>query len=83
LIGQLAVDQRCHGRGIGSALVSDGLRRCLAGSEIIGGRAIVVRAIDTEAEHYWRSWGFVAARDDPSVLMRSIADIRATLPPAL
>nr|WP_254798640.1 GNAT family N-acetyltransferase [Sphingobium sp. AS12] len=79
LIGQLAVDQREHGRGIGSALVTDALRRCLAGAEIIGGRAIVVRAIDADAERYWQSWGFVAARDDASVLMRAIGDVRAAL----
>lgn len=54
LIGQLAVDQRHHGRGVGSALVSDALRRCLAGAEIVGGRAVVVRAIDGEAEQYWQ-----------------------------
>lgn len=79
LIGQLAVDQHYHGRGLGSALVSDALRRCLAGAEIVGGRAVVVRAIDREAEQYWQSWGFIPARDDPSVLMRSIADIRSLL----
>jgi len=37
------------------------------------------RAIDAEAEAFWRSWGFVPARDNPSVLMRSIDDIRAWL----
>ena len=77
LIGQLAVDLRHHGRGIGGALVRDAFRRCVAGADIVGGRAIVVRAIDGEAELYWQSWGFVAARDNPSILMRSIADIRA------
>src|SRR3546814_14005272 len=79
LIGQLAVDRRHQGRGIGSMLVADAFRRCIAGAEIIGGRAIVVRAIDVEAEAYWQSWGFVAARDNPSILMRSVADIRAAL----
>lgn len=79
LIGQLAVDCRHQGRGIGSMLVADAFRRCIAGAEIIGGRAVVVRAIDAEAEAYWQSWGFIAARDNPSVLMRSVADIRATL----
>lgn len=79
LIGQLAVDQRYHGRGLGSALVSDALRRCLAGAEIIGGRAVVVRAIDGDAERYWQSWGFIPARDDTSVLMRSVADLRKAL----
>jgi GNAT superfamily N-acetyltransferase len=79
LIGQLAVDRHHQGRGIGSMLVADAFWRCIAGAEIIGGRAIVVHAIDTEAEAYWQSWGFVPARDNPSILMRSVADIRAAL----
>ena len=79
LIGQMAVDRRHQRHGIGSMLVADAFRRCIAGAQIIGGRAIVVRAIDAEAELYWQSWGFVAARDNPSILMRSIADIGAAL----
>ncbi|TIW06199.1 MAG: GCN5 family acetyltransferase [Mesorhizobium sp.] len=35
---------------------------------------MVVRAIDADAERYWQSWGFIPARDNPSVLMRSIQD---------
>ncbi|MFC3320455.1 GNAT family N-acetyltransferase [Mesorhizobium cantuariense] len=79
LIGQLAVDQNYVGRGVGSGLVKDALRRCIAGADIVGGRAVVVRAIDTEAERYWHSWGFIAARDNPSVLTRSIQDVRLWL----
>ncbi len=76
MIGQLAVDHRYGGQGIGSALVKDALHRCVAGAEIVGGRAVVVRAIDAEAETYWRSWGFIPSRDNASVLMRSMQDIR-------
>lgn len=79
LIGQLAVDRRHAGRGIGSALVKDALQRCIAGADMVGGRAVVVRAIDTEAEAYWQSWGFIPSRDNPSVLMRSIQDVRLWL----
>jgi predicted N-acetyltransferase YhbS len=79
LIGQLAVDQRYGGQGIGSGLVKDALHRCLAGADIVGGRAVVVRAIDAEAERYWQSWGFIASRDNSSILMRSIKDIRLWL----
>lgn len=79
LIGQLAVDRRYSGRGIGSALVRDALRRCIAGADIVAGRAVIVRAIDAEAEIYWQSWGFIPARDNPSVLMRSMDDIRSWL----
>jgi hypothetical protein len=54
----------------------DAFQRCVAGAEVVGGRAVIVRAIDAEAERYWRSWDFVPARDNASVLMRSIDDIR-------
>jgi GNAT superfamily N-acetyltransferase len=79
LIGQLAVDQHYAGQGIGSGLVKDALRRCIAGAEIVGGRAAVVRAIDAEAERYWLGWGFIGSRDNPSILMRSIQDLRLWL----
>ncbi|CAN7667554.1 GNAT family N-acetyltransferase [Pararhizobium sp. LjRoot235] len=79
LIGQLAVDRRYVGRGVGTALVKDAFLRCIAGADIVAGRAVVVRAIDKEAEAYWRSWGFVSARDNPSILMRFIEDIRVWL----
>jgi GNAT superfamily N-acetyltransferase len=79
LIGQLAVDKRYTGRGIGSALVKDAFQRCIAGADIVGGRAIVVRAIDVEAEQFWQSWGFIPSRDNPSILMRSMDDIKARL----
>jgi len=38
LIGRLAVDAQWRGRGLGSALLADALRRCLAASEIVGAR---------------------------------------------
>lgn len=79
LIGQLAVDRRYAGQGIGSALVKDALGRCVAGAGMVGGRAVIVRAIDTEVEAYWQSWGFIPAKDNPSVLMRSMQDVRLWL----
>jgi GNAT superfamily N-acetyltransferase len=79
LLGQFAVDKAYAGRGIGSALLRHALTRAVAGAEVIGGRALIVRAIDEQAERYWQSNGFIPARDDPSLLFRSIADIAAWL----
>nr|WP_210303191.1 GNAT family N-acetyltransferase [Rhizobium aethiopicum] len=79
LIGQLAVDSRYKGKGIGSALVKDAFLRCVAGADIVGGRAIVVRAIDEEAERFWQSWDFMPSRDNSSIRIRSLEDIRAWL----
>jgi GNAT superfamily N-acetyltransferase len=49
LIGRLAVDAQWRGRGLGSALLADALRRCLAASEIAGVRGVVAHAIDEAA----------------------------------
>jgi GNAT superfamily N-acetyltransferase len=79
LFGQRAVDLAYRARGLGSALLRDALKRCVAGAMTIGGRAVIVRAVDIEAEAYWRSNGFIPAIDDSSILFRSIGDIAAWL----
>ena len=79
LFGQLAVDTAYAGKGVGSALLRHALERCVAAAEAIGGRAVVVRAIDGKAEAFWASCGFTLSRDDPSTLFRSIGDIAAWL----
>lgn len=79
LFGQLAVDRAYSGRGIGSALLRHGLQRCVAAAAIISGRAVIVRAIDGEAEAFWQSCGFTPATTDASILYRSIEDIAAWL----
>ncbi len=75
LLGQLAVDLRWRGKGIGSGLLKDAMRRCLAGAATIGGRAVVVRAIDSDAERFWLDRDFHQAKEDRSTFFRSIDDI--------
>ena len=75
LLGQLATDQAWAGKGIGSGLLKHALQRCITASRLIGGRALVVNAVDNDAAQFWTRWGFLASRDDPSTLFRSIADI--------
>src|SRR5690606_9641166 len=79
LLGQLATDAGWHGRGIGTGLLKHALERCVQASALIGGRALVVSAVDAEAAVFWRRRGFVPSRDDPFVLFRPIADIAASL----
>jgi len=75
LLGQLAVDKDWAGQGIGSGLLQDALRRCLAGVSAIGGRVVIVRAIDDEAAIFWKGRGFFPAKGNSSTLFRSIPDI--------
>jgi GNAT superfamily N-acetyltransferase len=79
LLGQLAVDQAWAGRGIASGLLKHAFARCLQAAALIGGRALMVNAIDAEAAQFWRRRGFLPSRDDPLILFRSIADIAASL----
>ncbi len=78
LLGQLAVDQGFAGQGIGNGLLRHALNRCLKAASMIGGRAVLVNAVDDHAAEYWRRRGFLASRDDPFLLYRSIADIAAS-----
>lgn len=79
LLGQLAVDVSWTGKGIGSGLLKHALHRSVAAANLIGGRALVVNAIDAEAADFWRRQGFVPSRDDPFVLFRSLLDVAASI----
>jgi GNAT superfamily N-acetyltransferase len=79
LLGQLATDLRWAGQGIGTGLLKHALERCVAAVELIGGRALMVNAVDEETAAFWRRRGFIASKDDPFILFRSIADIVASL----
>lgn len=79
LLGQLATDTDWAGRGIGTGLVKHALQRCVQAAELIGGRALMVNAIDEDAAQFWRRRGFLPTKDDPLVLFRSVAAIAASL----
>jgi len=83
LLGQLATDQNWAGKGIGTGLLKHALQRCVTAARLIGGRALIVHAVDAEAAAFWKRCGFIASKDDPLILFRSIADIAASLPDPL
>jgi GNAT superfamily N-acetyltransferase len=79
LLGQLATDRAWAGQGIGTGLLHHALVRCVAGARLIGGRALVVKALDDEAGDFWKRRGFLPSKDDPLTFFRSLADIAASL----
>ncbi len=79
LLGQLATDTAWVGRGIGTGLVKHALERCVTAAALVGGRALMVNAIDDDAAAFWRRRGFMPSRDDPLILFRSIAAIASSL----
>jgi GNAT superfamily N-acetyltransferase len=79
LLGQLASDRDWIGKGVGTGLLRHALARCVAAANLIGGRALIVNAIDADAAGFWLRRGFVASKDDPLLLFRAIADIAASI----
>jgi len=79
LLGQLATDVGWAGRGIGTGLVKHALERCVTAAKLVGGRALMVNAVDQEAAAFWQRRGFVPSKDDPLLLFRSIAAIAASI----
>lgn len=79
LLGQLATDTRWVGKGIGTGLVKHALQRAVAAAALVGGRALLVNAIDDEAAAFWERRGFVSSKDNRLVLFRSLPDIAASI----
>lgn len=79
LLGQLATDLDYAGRGVASGLLKHALGRCVEAARLVGGRALLVNAIDREAAAWWASRGFIASKNDPLLLFRSLADLAASV----
>jgi GNAT superfamily N-acetyltransferase len=79
LLARLAIDKREQGKGLGKALLKDALQRAYAGAQIIGGRAVLVHAIDEEAATFYRRYGFENCPGLDLHLMLLMKDIRASL----
>jgi GNAT superfamily N-acetyltransferase len=81
LIGRLAVDAQWRGRGLGSALLVDALRRCLAASVIAGVRGIVAHAIDEAAVAFYQHHGFIRSPLGERVMLIPIETVRSLIAP--
>ena len=79
LLGQLATDMEWAGQGVGTGLLKHALGRCVQAASMIGGRALVVHAVDADAAAFWVRRGFIPSKDDPLTLFQSIARIAASL----
>lgn len=71
ILARLAVDKRDHGRGIGTGLLKDAIRRTLLIAEQAGIRALLTHPLDEEAAQFYRRFGFEASvlREQQLVLL--------------
>lgn len=81
LLARLAVDRSMQGRGLGAALLTDALARCLTLAEQIAIHAVAVDAIDEDAAAFYAKYGFVPLEDDPRHLYLPMATIEQAFGP--
>jgi GNAT superfamily N-acetyltransferase len=80
ILTRLAVHENYQGRGLGSALLRDALRRVAAAADEIGIRALLVQAKDEEATAFYLDFGeFEPSPTDPLHLFLLLKDLRAAL----
>lgn len=65
LIGRLAVDESHQGKGLGSVLLADALRRIVQASQAMAVHAVVIDALHDRAAAFYRHFGFVPLPDQP------------------
>ena len=82
LIARLALDQSLHGQRLGSHLLASALGRAAFGARDLGGRYVIVDAIDDAAASFYRHHGFepIPGRPDRLVLPTKLLD--PYLPPS-
>ncbi|MEM8719252.1 MAG: GNAT family N-acetyltransferase [Cyanobacteria bacterium P01_G01_bin.39] len=78
LIGQLAVDRKMQGQGLGKVLLMHGLSKAVRISGEMGLFAVIVDAIDESAKEFYLKYGFIALQDAESSLILPIKTIIAS-----
>src|SRR5262249_36759342 len=76
LIGRLAVDRSCQGRGLGADLLRDAVLRIVGAAEIVGVRAILVHAMSDDAKRFYERFGFRASPVEPMTLMMTVEEVK-------
>lgn len=79
LLGRLALDATARGEGLGRLLLAVALTRAIEGMKYVGGRIVVVDAIDDEASGFYERYGFQAIPENPRRLVRKASDIAKSL----
>jgi GNAT superfamily N-acetyltransferase len=75
LIGRLAVGQSAQGKGVGKMLLADAVKRVLAVSDEIAIYALVVDAINSNAQCFYERFGFIPLSNDSHRLFLTMKSI--------
>lgn len=85
LLGRLAIHEEIEGRGLGSILLVEALRRCHELSQKIGATGVIVDAIDEKALAWYQRFGFIQFPESRNRLflpMHTIVELVNSIPAA-
>jgi len=82
VLARLGVDGTIQGQGLGADLVRDALLRCVAVSEQIGVRSVLVHSKTPDLGRFYRALGFTTSSSDAALHFVTIRDVRARLRPS-
>jgi GNAT superfamily N-acetyltransferase len=80
LIARLALDAGLHGAGLGTQLLSSALARVAVGGQTLGGRFVVVDAIDEAAASFYVHHGFEPVPDISGRLVLATKGLERVVP---
>lgn len=84
LLVRLALDRRLHGQRLRSPLLVDALSRAVRASDAVGGRYVVVDAIEAAAARCYEHHDFLPCPSGPPArLVRKVADGARALAPVV
>ncbi len=79
LLAKLALERRLQGHGLGSELLVVALRTIVEAARRVGGRFVVVDAIDAAAVRFYEHHDFVAVPNNRSRLIRKLSTVARAL----
>ena len=83
LLARLAVDRNYRKQGLGAALFRNACLSVISTSQVVAFRAIMVHALDDEAETFYLRYGFRRAKGLERTLLLPTKDIAASLQAAV
>lgn len=78
-IGRLGVSSSVQGRRVGSSLLINALTRCARAAEEIGAVGVIVDAKHTQAQAFYKKYGFIEFTESPLTLFISIRTIEQSI----
>lgn len=77
-MGRLAIDTRYGGLGWGGGLLREALLSAATAGSLIGARVLLVDALDENAAHFYRRYGFEVSPTHPRQLLIDLRVVAAS-----